>query len=110
MDEKHEILQSWNDLHLSVQAGHHKFGKPFEDLGRNSYGPCFLMLNYPNSEDKKRGRTGSGIGIHGTNDPISLGNPATSGCIRMRNVEIVWLSQWLKRGTPVKILASSTEN
>lgn len=106
MDENHPTLQRWNSTPLRAQDGHHKYGKPSEDLGTQSYGPYFLMLNYPNSQDRKLGRTGSGIGIHGTNDPDSLGYDATSGCIRMKNEDLVWLAQWIKPGTSVKIVPS----
>ncbi|MEK7483277.1 MAG: L,D-transpeptidase [Planctomycetota bacterium] len=103
MDESQPLLQRFNRSHLSALQGHHKFGKPQEDLGTNSYGPYFLMLNYPNAQDRKLGRSGSGIGIHGTNDPDSLGQEATSGCIRMKNEDLTWLAQWITAGTPVQI-------
>lgn len=108
MDESSSMLQRFNRTHLSALQGHHKFGKPTEDLGTNSYGPYFLMLNYPNSADRKLGRTGSGIGIHGTNDPDSLGHEATSGCIRMKNEDLIWLSRWVVAGTPVQIHRSKS--
>lgn len=42
-------------------------------------------------------------GIHGTNQPWSIGKRASNGCIRMYNHHLETLYQWLKEGTPVYI-------
>jgi lipoprotein-anchoring transpeptidase ErfK/SrfK len=44
------------------------------------------------------------IGIHGTNEPDSIGREASNGCIRMRNEDITSLIAELPLGTPVRIL------
>lgn len=44
------------------------------------------------------------IGIHGTNDPASVGANISHGCIRMYNDDITELAELLPLGTPVKIL------
>jgi lipoprotein-anchoring transpeptidase ErfK/SrfK len=44
------------------------------------------------------------IGIHGTNDPASVGRSESHGCIRMRNADISYLARRLPLGTPVRIL------
>lgn len=44
------------------------------------------------------------IGIHGTNDPSSVGHGVSHGCIRMRNEDIGYLVPLLPLGTPVDIL------
>ncbi len=50
--------------------------------------------------------TGGGIvGIHGTDDPSSIGRRVSHGCIRMRNADIVRLARILPLGTPVLIRA-----
>ena len=46
---------------------------------------------------------GGVIGLHGTNDPSSIGRPESHGCIRMRNADISWLVRILPLGTPVLI-------
>jgi len=46
----------------------------------------------------------SGYGIHGTNDPKSIGKHVTQGCIRMHNKDIEELYILLPVGTPVKII------
>lgn len=43
------------------------------------------------------------IGIHGTNDPDSIGIPSSDGCIRVHNDVIMELANFLPLGTPVTI-------
>jgi lipoprotein-anchoring transpeptidase ErfK/SrfK len=43
------------------------------------------------------------IGLHGTNDPSSIGNRQSHGCIRLRNRDIERLVPILPLGTPVDI-------
>lgn len=44
-------------------------------------------------------------GIHGTNRPGSVGTAASHGCIRMFNHHVEELYNWVRYGTPVKIIA-----
>lgn len=44
-----------------------------------------------------------GYGIHGTNDPESIGNAVSRGCIRMFNEQVNELYDIVPLGTPVKI-------
>jgi lipoprotein-anchoring transpeptidase ErfK/SrfK len=44
------------------------------------------------------------IGIHGTNDPSSIGDRRSHGCIRMYNKDIRQLVPILPLGTPVDIV------
>lgn len=46
---------------------------------------------------------GGVIGLHGTNDPSSIGRQSSSGCIRMRNGDIRRLVRMLPLGTPIDI-------
>jgi lipoprotein-anchoring transpeptidase ErfK/SrfK len=46
---------------------------------------------------------GGQIGIHGTNDPSSIGKDVSHGCIRLQNTDILDLSQYVAFGTPVSI-------
>jgi lipoprotein-anchoring transpeptidase ErfK/SrfK len=43
------------------------------------------------------------VAIHGTNDPSSIGNDVSHGCIRMNNAAITKMSKFLPLGTPVDI-------
>ena len=58
---------------------------------RNPVGVMWIALN------KK------GIGIHGTNDPASIGHAASHGCIRLANWDIVRLATKIKPGDNVSI-------
>ncbi|AFM39164.1 hypothetical protein Desaci_0049 [Desulfosporosinus acidiphilus SJ4] len=42
-------------------------------------------------------------GIHGTNNPASIGQAVSLGCIRMHNHDAELLYQYVEIGTPVKI-------
>ncbi|GEM_PF-420606 len=44
-----------------------------------------------------------GIGIHGTNDPKSVGKDVSKGCVRMLNKEVAELATTVPRGTKVEI-------
>jgi hypothetical protein len=44
------------------------------------------------------------IGIHGTNEPGSIGRDVSHGCIRMLNEDIERLATFLPLGTPVEIV------
>lgn len=45
-------------------------------------------------------------GIHGTNQPWSIGRRASKGCIRMYNHHLGQVYQWIKPGTPVYIIGN----
>jgi lipoprotein-anchoring transpeptidase ErfK/SrfK len=42
--------------------------------------------------------------IHGSNEPWTIGQNVSSGCIRMRNVDIIDLYSRVKLGTKVVVL------
>lgn len=50
------------------------------------------------------GLSSPGIGIHGTNNPFSIGNSVSHGCIRMQNKDVIELFQLIPIGTTVKIV------
>ncbi len=72
------------------------------------YGPMAYILNYPNEIDKKEGRTGQGIWIHGTSGDATP--VPTKGCLSLANKDIVDLSKYIESGvgTPVLIVCDST--
>lgn len=43
-------------------------------------------------------------GIHGTNNPSSIGNEVSHGCIRMHNRDVLSLAHRVAVGTPVRII------
>lgn len=46
----------------------------------------------------------SGYGIHGTNNPNSIGRAASAGCIRLRNEDVEELTELVAVGTMVKLI------
>ena len=54
---------------------------------------------------KKFGGGDGQVGIHGTNDPSSIGKDVSSGCIRLNNADIEKLVKFLPLGTPVEVQA-----
>ena len=70
---------------------------------KGAYGPWFLRLC--TSADRTRsGKAWSGIAIHGTHDPDSIGTLATEGCVRMHDTDIEELKKLVRVGTPVSIV------
>jgi murein L,D-transpeptidase YafK len=72
---------------------------------KDFYGSGALPINYPNMLDTKRGKTGSGIWLHGT-PPNQFARPpqATDGCLVMANPDLIHLVQTVEVGsTPVVI-------
>ena len=45
------------------------------------------------------------IGLHGTNQPSTVGTDVSHGCIRLRNADIIRLARILPLGTPIRIVA-----
>ena len=64
-----------------------------------AYGPWFISLD---TTELSGGRW-SGIGIHGTHAPESIGTRASEGCVRLNNADIVELKQFARVGMKVVI-------
>jgi lipoprotein-anchoring transpeptidase ErfK/SrfK len=76
--------------------------KPRDPNG--AYGPfAYGLSGYSEVLDEFLGGDGQ-IGIHGTNDPGSVGRNVSHGCIRMRNADITKLAGMLPLGAPVQIV------
>jgi L,D-transpeptidase YnhG len=69
------------------------------------YGVGALPINYPNPLDLKRGKTGSGIWLHGTpSEQFSRAPKASDGCVVLANPDLNHiLSSVSARTTPVVI-------
>ena len=52
------------------------------------------------------GLSAPGVGIHGTDEPWSIGHSESHGCIRMQVPSAEWLYQRVQVGTPVFIIPS----
>ncbi len=69
------------------------------------YGVGALSLNYPNEYDRRQGRTGSGIWLHGVpSDSYSRSPHSTDGCVVLANPELRDIMERVQpRSTPVVI-------
>jgi murein L,D-transpeptidase YafK len=78
------------------------------DLPEDIYGTYAVPLNYPNPIDEKKGNSGYGIWLHGTDSEEKLsGKNITKGCIIMENTNISQLVKHLRvMNTPVIVSSS----
>jgi len=76
--------------------GHIPGGDP-----RNPLGNRWMGLN-------ARGTWGTTYGIHGNNNPSSIGGYVSSGCVRMFDNEVEWLFNQVPVNTPVVITTSKS--
>jgi murein L,D-transpeptidase YafK len=68
----------------------------------STYGDRAFPLDYPNMRDRKLGRRGYGIWIHGTDEELKPRD--TNGCIVFTNEDIRDLSAYISRGhTPIVV-------
>ncbi len=76
---------------------------------KSQLGPAWLGLSVPNEYDKRgpdgdeRAPKGLKYGIHGTDEPDSIGTYVTGGCIRLSNEDILDLYERVETGTHVEI-------
>jgi len=70
---------------------------------KGAYGPYFFRL-YTGHDVTFSGQSWTGIGIHGTHDPSTIGTLSTHGCIRMHNQDLLYLKKFIKINQPVFII------
>lgn len=74
------------------------------------YGPGAFPINYPNEWDKRLGRTGYGIWLHGTpSDTYSRPPRASSGCVVLPNPDLESLGRYLQVGITPVIISDSID-
>jgi murein L,D-transpeptidase YafK len=74
------------------------------------YGSGAFPINYPNEWDKKKGRNGYGIWLHGTpSDTFSRPPKASDGCVVLANTDLDALAKNLQIGTTPVIISNSVE-
>ncbi len=75
---------------------------PIED--DSPYGPfAYGLSGFSETFESFNGGPGQ-LGIHGTDDPSSIGTQVSSGCVRLSNDDITTLAGFLPLGTPVEII------
>ena len=74
------------------------------------YGSGAFPINYPNEWDKRQGRNGHGIWLHGTpSDTFSRPPKASDGCVVLANQDLDSLAKSLQVGLTPVIISSSVE-
>lgn len=74
------------------------------------YGAGALPLNYPNEYDRRLGRTGSGIWLHGVpRDSYVRAPQSTDGCVALANPELQAILQTVQPRTTPVVIARSIE-
>lgn len=74
------------------------------------YGSGAFPINYPNEWDKRMGRSGYGIWLHGTpSDTFSRPPKASDGCVVLANTDLDDLAKKLEPGITPVIISSEIE-
>ncbi|MFZ2268462.1 MAG: L,D-transpeptidase family protein [Azonexus sp.] len=74
------------------------------------YGNGAYPLNYPNEWDKRQGRNGSGIWLHGTpSDTFARPPRASDGCVVLTNQDLDAVAKNLQVGSTPVIISNSIE-
>lgn len=72
------------------------------------YGDAAYPLSYPNEWDRRQGKTGSGIWVHGTpQDTYSRPPNASDGCVVVSNPDLDSMSPILQKGDVPVIIAQN---
>jgi len=70
-----------------------------------AYGPfAYGTSAFSNVYSEFEGGNGQ-IGVHGTDDPSSIGASVSHGCIRLHNADITRLASTVPAGTPLTVVA-----
>ncbi len=83
------IMERWPQFQVYKQHG------PLEGRWDNPLGARALYLFQGNTDTLYR--------IHGTNEPSEIGQAVSSGCIRMRDMDVIDLYSRVHVGTPVVV-------
>ncbi len=73
--------------------------------GDSAYGPFAYGLGFRSDQITEFAGGDGQIGIHGTNDPTSIGQAVSAGCVRAPNEVLATMAEILPLGTPVVIAA-----
>lgn len=74
------------------------------------YGSGAFPLNYPNEWDKRHGRTGYGIWLHGTpSDTYARPPKSSEGCVVLSNQDLITLADYVQPGQTPVIISNEVE-
>lgn len=97
------------DKKTPVGVYHVTANLPREKLA-DLYGSGAFPLNYPNEWDKRQGRNGSGIWLHGTpSNTFSRPPRASDGCVVLANQDLDVVAKSLQVGLTPVIISNSVE-
>lgn len=97
------------DKKTPVGVYHVTSNLPRQKLG-DLYGNGAYPLNYPNEWDKRQGRSGSGIWLHGTpSDTYARPPRASDGCVVLTNQDLDTVAKNLQVGLTPVIISNSVE-
>ncbi|HEY6859325.1 MAG TPA: L,D-transpeptidase [Pseudolabrys sp.] len=97
---------TWSGVHaVSGKKEWPDWVPPDEMIKRQPYLPHFVAGGPNNPLGARALYLGSTLyRIHGSNEPWTIGQNVSSGCIRMRNVDVIDLYERVKVGTKVVVL------
>jgi len=97
---------TWSGVHaVSAKKEWPDWVPPDEMIKRQPYLPHFVAGGPNNPLGARALYLGSTLyRIHGSNEPWTIGQNVSSGCIRMRNVDVIDLYERIKVGTKVVVL------
>ncbi len=82
---------------------------PKEKLA-DRYGDGAFPINYPNDWDRRLGRSGSGIWLHGTgSETFSRGPRSSDGCVTLTNADLASLRPLIQVGLTPVIISDEVE-
>ncbi len=97
------------DKKTPVGVYHVTSSLPTKKLG-DFYGSGAFPINYPNEWDKRQGRNGHGIWLHGTpSDTFSRPPKASDGCVVLANTDLDAVAKNLQVGLTPVIISNSIE-
>jgi lipoprotein-anchoring transpeptidase ErfK/SrfK len=97
---------TWSGVHaISAKKEWPDWTPPDEMIKRQPYLPHFVAGGPNNPLGARALYLGSTLyRIHGSNEPWTIGQNVSSGCIRMRNADVIDLYERVKVGTKVVVL------
>jgi lipoprotein-anchoring transpeptidase ErfK/SrfK len=97
---------TWSGVHtVSAKKEWPDWTPPDEMIKRQPYLPHFVAGGPNNPLGARAMYLGSTLyRIHGSNEPWTIGQNVSSGCIRMRNTDVIDLYERVKIGTKVVVL------
>lgn len=102
LNDRRLYLIKDNAIYKSYPVG---IGKPSTPTPKGAYRIINVAVN-PGGPFGVRwlGLNKPGYGIHGTNNPASIGKEVSNGCVRMQNNDILDLVKYVWVGTEVRIV------